>query len=75
MLALQALLGALALVLVIDASVGRRWMAFALVLGLLSWNHPTGLALAVPLGIATLIRARPARRTWPWAVAAFLAPI
>lgn len=73
-LALQALLAALALVLVIDASVGRSWTAFALVLGLLSWNHPTGLALAVPLAVAALVRARPRRREWPRVAAVFLAP-
>ncbi|MEI6136058.1 MAG: DUF2723 domain-containing protein [Chloroflexota bacterium] len=73
-LALQALLGALALVLVIDAAAGRRWTAFALVLGLLAWNHPTGLALAAPLGVAALVRARPAPRAWPRIAAAFLAP-
>ena len=53
-LALQALLATLALLLVVDASAGRRWAAFALVLGLLSWNHPTGLALAVPLVVGAL---------------------
>ncbi len=73
-LALQAFLGALALVLVIDAAAGRRWTAFALVLGLLSWNHPTGLALAVPLAVAALVSARPRRSEWPRIVAAFLAP-
>ena len=73
-LALQAFLGALALVLVIDASTGRRWTAFALVLGLLSWNHPTGLALAVPLAAAALLRSRPSRREWPRVAAVFAAP-
>ena len=73
-LALQAFLGALALVLVIDAAAGRRWTAFALVLGLLSWNHPTGLALAVPLAVVALVHVRPGRREWPRVVAAFLAP-
>ena len=73
-LALQALLAALALLLVIDATAGRRRVAFALVLGLLAWNHPTGLALAVPLGVVALSRAFPARREWPRIAAAFLAP-
>ncbi|MGE3855408.1 MAG: DUF2723 domain-containing protein [Dehalococcoidia bacterium] len=73
-LALQALLAALALALAIEASAGRRWPLFALVLGLLAWNHPTGLALGVPLGLAAVVRARPPRRAWPWTVAAFLAP-
>ena len=73
-LALQAFLGALALVLAIDAAAGRRWTAFAVVLGLLSWNHPTGLALAVPLAVAALVHTRPRRREWPRVVAAFLAP-
>lgn len=73
-LALQALLSALALVLAADAAAGRRWPAFALVLGLLAWNHPTGLAVAVPLGLAALVGARPSRRQWMWTVAMFLAP-
>ena len=73
-LALQALLAALALVLVIDATAGRRWTAFALVLGLLAWNHPTGLALGVPLGVAALVSARPSRREWPRVLLAFAAP-
>ena len=73
-LALQALLGALALVLVIDASAGRRWTVFALVLGLLAWNHPTGLALAVPLAAVALARGTPRRGDWPRVAAAFLAP-
>lgn len=73
-LALQALLAALALVLAIDAATGRRWTAFALVLGLLAWNHPTGLALAAPLGAAALVRARPSRSEWPRVGAACAAP-
>ena len=73
-LALQALLSALALVLVVDATAGRRWMAFALVLGLLVWNHPTGLALAAPLAGAALVRSRPGRGAWPRVIAAFAAP-
>ncbi len=73
-LALQALLAAMALVLVVDAAAGRRWAAFALGLGLLVWNHPTGLALATPLGIVALLRARPPRRMWPRILIAFALP-
>jgi hypothetical protein len=73
-LALQALLTALALWLAPDASEGRRWPAFALVLGLLSWNHPTGLALAVPLAGACLLRHRPSRSVTTRALAAFAIP-
>lgn len=73
-LALQALLTALALVLAVDAVAGRRWTWFALVLGLLAWNHPTGLALALPLATAALLRARPRRGTVARAAIAFLLP-
>lgn len=73
-LALQALLSALALWLASDASEGRRWPAFALVLGLLCWNHPTGLALAVPLASACLVRHRPSRPTAMQALLAFALP-
>lgn len=73
-LALQAFLGALALVLAIDAAAGRRWTAFALVLGLLAWNHPTGLALAIPLAAAALVRTRPRRNEWPRILGASVAP-
>lgn len=59
-LALQALLTALALWLAPAAAEGRRWRAFALVLGLLAWNHPTGLAL-VPLALAAASRRLPPR--------------
>ncbi len=73
-LALQSLLTALALVLAVDAARGRRWPAFALVLGLLAWNHPTGLAVAVPLAVACLAldRPRPALMLLP--AACFIAP-
>jgi hypothetical protein len=73
-LALQALLTALALVLAVDAVRGRSWPWFALILGLLSWNHPTGLALAVPLGLACVIRGRPTQRALNPAIALFLLP-
>ncbi|MEX2032063.1 MAG: hypothetical protein WEA81_04285, partial [Dehalococcoidia bacterium] len=73
-LALQALLTALALVLATDAARGRSWPWFALVLGLMSWNHPTGLALAVLLAVACAVRGRPTRRTVNPAIALFLLP-
>lgn len=73
-LALQALLTALALWLAPDAAEGRRWPAFALVLGLMAWNHPTGLALAVPLALACASRRLPPRRgRWP-ALVLFVLP-
>jgi len=61
-LALQALLTALALWLAPAAAERERWPAFALVLGLAAWNHPTGLAVAVPLALACASRALPPRR-------------
>lgn len=73
-LALQALLTALALVLAVDAARGRAWAAFALALGLVAWNHPTGLAVALPLGIACLALARPRTRTLGVPLALFLLP-
>ncbi len=73
-LALQALLTALALVLAVDAARGHSWPAFALVLGLLAWNHPVGLAVAAPLGVACLASARPPARTLAGAGALFLLP-
>lgn len=73
-LALQALLTALALVLAVEAARGRTWVPFALTLGLLAWNHPTGLAVALPLGIACLALARPGARTLGVPFAFFLLP-
>ncbi|PKN82865.1 MAG: hypothetical protein CVU47_01380 [Chloroflexi bacterium HGW-Chloroflexi-9] len=73
-LALQALLTALALVLAVDAARGRAWAPFALTLGLLAWNHPTGLAVALPLGIACLVLAHPRARTLGVPLALFLLP-
>lgn len=73
-LALQALLTALALWLAPDAAEGRRWPAFALVLGLMAWNHPTGLAVAIPLAVACAWSMRPPRKAWPPTLAAFLLP-
>jgi len=73
-LALQALLTALALWLAPAAAEGRRWPALALVLGLMSWNHPTGLALALPLALACGSQARPPRRERLATVGLFLLP-
>jgi len=73
-LALQALLTALALVLAVDAARGRAWAPFALVLGLVAWNHPTGLAITLPLGVACLALARPRTRTLGVPLALFLLP-
>jgi hypothetical protein len=76
-LALQALLTALALLLAVDASdspEGSAWPAFALVLGLATWNHPTGLAVAVPLAAGAAIRGRPGGRSAALAVTLFLLP-
>ena len=73
-LALQALLTALALVLAVDAARGERWPAFALVLGLMAWNHPTGLAVAVPFAVACLLQDRPARGDALLAAGIFLLP-
>ncbi|GMU41053.1 MAG: hypothetical protein AMXMBFR23_19190 [Chloroflexota bacterium] len=73
-LALQSLLTALALVLAVDAARGRRWPAFALVLGLLGWNHPTGLAVVVPLAAVALALARPRPRRLLLPAACFAAP-
>ncbi len=73
-LALQALLTALALWLATDGTEGRRWPAFALVLGLMAWNHPTGLALAVPLAIACASRRLPPRRERLPSIALFILP-
>ena len=72
-LALQALLTALALWLAPAAAEGKRWPAFALVLGLLAWNHPTGLALA-PLALAAASRRLPPRRERLPALGLFLLP-
>lgn len=71
-LALQALLTALALWLA--PASGRGWPWFALVLGLLAWNHPTGLAIAMPLGLACLSITRPARSSGLLALAALALP-
>ena len=73
-LALQALLTALALWLAPDAAESRRWPAFALVLGLMAWNHPTGLALAVPLALACASRQLPPRRARLSSLAWFALP-
>jgi hypothetical protein len=73
-LALQALLTSAALVLAPDAARGKRWPAFALVLGLLAWNHPTGLALVVPLAAACLWRGRPGRAEATRAMVMFALP-
>lgn len=73
--ALQASLAALALVLAVDAAEGRRWPAFALVLGLLVSSHLTGLALALPLALAALVSARGLRgREAAWSAGLFLLP-
>ncbi|MCB9483942.1 MAG: DUF2723 domain-containing protein [Dehalococcoidia bacterium] len=72
-LALQALLTAVALWLAPAAAEGKRWPAFALVLGLLAWNHPTGLAL-VPLAAVAASRRLPPRRDRLPALALFLLP-
>ncbi|MQC18503.1 MAG: DUF2723 domain-containing protein [Chloroflexi bacterium] len=73
-LALHALLAALAIWLAPDAAQGRRWPVFALVLGLLCWDHPTGLALAVPLTAACLVRGRPRSRSALGALVLFTLP-
>lgn len=73
-LALQALLTSLALWLAADPAEGRRWPAFALVLGLMAWNHPTGLALAPPLAIACASRRLPPRRDRFASLALFVLP-
>ena len=73
-LALQALLTAIALALAPSAARGRGWPAFALVLGLLAWNHPTGLAVAVPLAAACLLLARPPRHQAVLTLAMFTLP-
>ncbi|MGE3960948.1 MAG: DUF2723 domain-containing protein [Dehalococcoidia bacterium] len=72
-LALQALLTAALLWLAPAAAEGRRWPAFALVLGLMAWNHPTGLAFA-PLALACAMRSLPPRRDRAPALLLFLAP-
>lgn len=74
--ALQAVVAALALVLAADAAQGRRWRAFALVLGVLVGSHITGLALAAPLLVATL--ASPRRPQGPeaaWCAGLFALPL
>lgn len=64
--ALQAVFATLTLVLGAGAVEGRRWRAFAFVLGLLVASHLTALALVVPLcptaasSRAHLVRPRPA---------------
>ncbi|MQC47466.1 MAG: DUF2723 domain-containing protein [Chloroflexi bacterium] len=73
-LALQALLTALAIWLAPDAARGRRWPVFAFVLGLLAWNHPTGLALAVPLAAVCVVRGRPGKRAAARALLSFAVP-
>lgn len=73
-LALQALLTALAIWLAPSAAEGKRWPAFALVLGLAAWNHPTGLALTVPLALACASRALPPRRDRLLALLLFVLP-
>jgi len=73
-LALQALLTALALWLAPAAAAGKRWPVFALVLGLMAWNHPTGLALAIPLALACASHALPPRRDRLAAVGLFVLP-
>ncbi len=73
-LAPQALLTAGALVLATDAARGRRWLPFALVLGLMAWNHPTGLAIALPLAVACAVTGRPGREGATWAGLLFLLP-
>lgn len=73
--ALQAALAALALVLGASASEGRRWRAFAFVLGLLVASHLTALALAVPLAVAALVGSRRLRaREVAWCTGLFLLP-
>lgn len=74
--ALQAVLAALALVLGAAAAEGRRWRAFAFVLGLLVTGHLTGLALAVPLVVAALAGSRGLRaREAAWCAGLFLLPM
>jgi len=73
-LALQALLTALALWLAPAAAEGKRWRFFALVLGLAAWNHPTGLAVAVPLALACASHALPPRRDRLPALLLFVLP-
>lgn len=73
-LALQALLTALAFVLAVDAARGARWPWFGLVLGLMAWNHPTGLAVAVPLAAACAVTGRPGRSEAAATLALFLLP-
>lgn len=74
--ALQAVLAALALVLGAAAAEGRRWRAFAFVLGLLVTGHLTGLALAIPLVVAALAGSRRLRaREAAWCAGLFLLPM
>ncbi len=74
--ALQAMFAALALVLGADAVEGRRWRAFAFVLGLLVATHLTALALVVPLFVAALMGSRrPRGREVAWCVGFFFLPV
>ena len=73
--ALHATLAALSLALAPDAAEGRRWPAFAFVLGLLVASHLTGLALALPLALAALARPRgPGGRAAAWSAGLFVLP-
>jgi hypothetical protein len=51
-----------------------RRVGVGLLLGLLCWNHPTGLALAIPVGIVLLRAVRPGRGALAWGAAGFVLP-
>lgn len=73
--ALQAAVAGLALILAADATEGRHWRAFALALGVLVASHVTGLALAAPLLLATLLaRRRPRGPEAAWCAGLFALP-